>query len=172
MFIYSPTLLHPFVNPYTLRSMMDIKKGSRREHKVNICIRRWQGHPFWLPNPLANAVPSSPFSLEFRSFFGPARTHSGHPEWNPSSNYPWQRFRLDNLYNCRSIYVYKGVEWSRSRRPGPGAGANEQLPITTSFVNVSFEPFLSWRKYTMPFGTRFMRVRGRAGDTRKKNNDI
>jgi len=51
--------------------------------------------------------------------------------------------------------MYKGAEVEvEDVAEGEEVWANEQLPITTSFVNVSFEPFLSWRKYTMPFGTR------------------
>lgn len=72
-------------------------------------------------------------------FFGFTRTVDRTPKMESELNYPWQRFRLDNLYNCRSIYMWKmwmGVEVGRGR--AGQTRANEQLPITTSFVNVSF----------------------------------
>lgn len=135
------------------------QKGSRREHKVNICIRQWQGHPFWLPNPPFRPPLHLPLSVQDSPDFSLARTVD--MEWNPSSNY-FIPASVSALTICTIVAQFictrgRGRVTGRGRgREWEGVWANEQLPITTSFVNVSFETFLSWRTHThtMPFGTR------------------
>lgn len=52
---------------------------------MNICIRQWQGHPFWLPNPPFRPPLHLPLSVQDSPDFSLARTVD--MEWNPSSNY-------------------------------------------------------------------------------------
>lgn len=110
---------------------------------MNICIRQWQGHPFWLPNPPFRPPLHLPLSVQDSPDFSLARTVD--MEWNPSSNY-FIPASVSALTICTIVAQFictrgRGREWE-------GVWANEQLPITTSFVNVSFEPFLSWRTHT------------------------
>lgn len=110
---------------------------------MNICIRQWQGHPFWLPNPPFRTPLHLPLSVQDSPDFSLARTVD--MEWNPSSNY-FIPASVSALTICTIVAQFictrgRGREWE-------GVWANEQLPITTSFVNVSFEPFLSWRTHT------------------------